>query len=66
MPVIGKEDETDEERHERITKDLEELSQKPKICITCRQPITDKHTLVSTNWGGFYHGAPLNCVEGRE
>ena len=65
MPIIGKEDETDQERHDRITKDLEELSN-PKICITCGNQITSKHTLVTTAWGGFYHGAPLTCVEGRD
>ena len=65
MAVLGKEDETDEERHERITKDLEELSN-PKICVSCLEPITGKQELVSTAWGGFYHGAPRTCVEGRD
>lgn len=65
MPIIGKEDETDEERHERLTKFLDEQAN-PKICVSCRQPITSKQTLVTTAWGGFYHGAPLTCVEGRD
>ena len=65
MPIIGKEDEPDEERHERLTIFLDEQAN-PKICVSCQQPITSKHTLVTTAWGGFYHGAPLTCVEGRD
>ena len=57
-------EETPEEKHERIDRILVKNSQKPLVCISCLELITDQQTMISTSFGP-YHGAPFTCEEGR-
>lgn len=52
----------DELRHERVDELIEEHTKKPKICLTCQQPILGE--IVESSYGAW-HGAPATCVEGR-
>jgi adenylate kinase len=57
-------DETQEEKRARVDKILKLNSEKPLVCVSCQEIITDKHTLISTPFGP-YHGTPFTCEEGR-
>lgn len=57
-------EETPEQKHERIDKILEKNTIADFICVACKEPITGTQKLLSTEHG-YYHGAPMTCVEGR-
>ena len=58
-------DRTPEEVRANVNRILALNSRPIQICICCLEQITNNQTLVSTIHGP-YHGAPKNCVEGRE
>lgn len=58
-------DETPEEKHERINQILERNTKPDTICVGCGAVISDEQSLIETAHGA-YHGAPNNCVDGRE
>lgn len=58
-------DESPAERAERINKILERNTQKPRLCISCMNPIRDDQAVIESIHGP-YHGLPLRCVDGRD
>ena len=60
-------EETPEEKHERVNKILERNTRTPVVCVSCNEVVAEKDlsNVISTPFGP-YHGAPFNCVDGRE
>lgn len=58
-------EETPEEKHARIDRILEKNSEKPLVCVSCLEIISDRETAINAGFG-FYHGAPYTCEEGRK
>lgn len=64
-PITLHWEETPEEKHERINQILERNTKPDTICVGCGLVIFDEQSLIETAHGA-YHGAPKNCVDGRE
>lgn len=56
---------TPEEVRANVDRIIELNSRPIRTCIVCLEQITNNQTLVESIHGD-YHGAPKNCVEGRE
>jgi len=57
--------ESPEEKKARIDRILEKNSQKPLVCVSCLEIISDRETSIPGPMGP-YHGYPSTCVEGRD